>query len=169
MKVAFKMAAFVVATSLTGFAPASAQGQGPASVVQPSNSNIEIIRSAFDAWTAGGTRFFDDVLSPDVRWTIRGSGPAARTYIGKDDFVREAAAPLAARLAGPIKPTVRHLLADGDLVVAIWDGAAVARDGKPYNNSFVWIFRMQEGKAAEVEAFLDLDRYYEVLRRVPVR
>jgi ketosteroid isomerase-like protein len=52
-------------------------------------------------------------------------------------------------------------------VIAVWDGEAVARDGKRYSNTFVWIFRMQGGKAIAVEAFLDLENYYEVLRRVP--
>jgi ketosteroid isomerase-like protein len=169
MKTIFKTASLVVASSLAWTTPGAAQSTGLSSAVQPSNPNLEIIRAAFEGWAAGGTSFFNDVLSPDVRWTIRGSGPVARTYVGRDHFVREAAVPLTARLAGPIKPTVRHLLADGDVVVAIWDGSAVARDGKPYTNSFVWIFRMQDGKAAEVEAFLDLERYNEVLRRVPVR
>jgi ketosteroid isomerase-like protein len=45
----------------------------------------------------------------------------------------------------------------------------VANDGKPYTNSFVWILRMSDGKATEVEAFLDLERYYQVLRRVSAR
>jgi ketosteroid isomerase-like protein len=169
MKMLFKTAALVLASSLAWAAPNAAQGTGTGSVEQRSNPNLEIVRAAFEAWAAGGTSFFDDVLSPDVRWTIRGSGQAARTYVGRESFVQEAAAPLTARLAGPIKPAVRHLLADGNLVVAVFDGSAVARDGKPYRNSFVWIFRMKEGKATEVEAFLDLERYNEVLRRVPAR
>ena len=167
MRTALKSTVVVLAGSLAWMDPGAAQGTGTASLQQRSHSNREIIEAAFETWTAGGMRFFDDVLAADVRWTIRGSGPLARTYVGRDVFVREAAAPLTVRLAGPIKPTVRHLLADGDLVVAVFDGAAVALDGKPYHNSFVWIFRMQDGKAREVEAFLDLERYNQVLRRVP--
>jgi len=163
------MAALGLAGAMAWTVPAFAQ-YGPApGTQQKSSDNLEIVRAAFAAWAAGGTRFFDDVLAPDVRWTIRGSGPAARTYVGREHFVREAAAPLTSRLAGPITPTVRHLLADGDLVVAVFDGSAVARDGKPYHNSFVWIFRMKDGRAIEVEAFLDLERYYDVLRRVPAK
>jgi ketosteroid isomerase-like protein len=167
MKALVEMAALVFAGSLAWTAPSLAQDNVRPGVEQRSNPNLEIVRAAFAAWAAGGTTFFDDVLAPDVRWTIRGSGPAARTYIGRESFVREAAAPLNKRLAGPIKPTVRHLLADGDLVVAVFDGSAVARDGKPYSNNFVWIFQMKDGKATQVEAFLDLERYNEVLRRVP--
>ncbi len=142
---------------------------GIRSVEQRSHANRDIVKAAFEAWAAGGTHFFDDVLADDVRWTIRGSGPVARTYVGRAEFVREASAPLNARLAGPVKPEVRHLLADGDLVIAVWDGTAIARDAKQYKNNFVWILRMRDGKAVEVEAFLDLESYNEVLRRVPPR
>jgi ketosteroid isomerase-like protein len=162
-----KCTALGLAASVAWTAPSTAQSAARPAVGQNSNTNREIIRAAFEAWAAGGRTFFEDVLAPDVRWTILGSGPIARTYVGRDNFVREASAPLTIRLAGPIKPTVRHLLAEGDLVVVRWDGSAVARDGKPYNNNFVWIFRMKDGKATEVEAFLDLDRYSEIVRRVP--
>jgi ketosteroid isomerase-like protein len=171
--IARNMLAAIAAIALTGSAgwptSAMAQAAGPQPSEVQSDANLEIVGAAFEAWAAGGTTFFDDVLSPDVKWTIRGSGPVARTYVGREAFVREASAPLTARLAGPIRPTVRHLLAQDDLVIAVWDGAAVANDGKPYTNSFVWIFRMSDGKATEVEAFLDLERYYQVLRRVSAR
>ena len=52
--------------------------------------------------------------------------------------------------------------------IAVWDGETIARDGVPYENHYVWVFRLVDGKAIEVEAFLDLDPYYEVLRRVPL-
>jgi ketosteroid isomerase-like protein len=129
--------------------------------------NRTIIRQAFERWAAGGTRFFDEVLSPDVRWTIRGSGPAARTYVGREVFTREAVTPFGSRLAQPLRPTVRHLLAQDDLVIAIWDGVGTARDNLPYSNSYVWVFRMRDGVATDVEAFLDLVPYYDVLNRIP--
>jgi ketosteroid isomerase-like protein len=96
--------------------PGAAQGTDTPGATQRSNPHLEIVRAAFDAWAAGGSSFFDDVLSPDVRWTIRGSGLVAQTYLGPENFAREAAAPLTGRLAGPIKPRVCHMLADGDLL-----------------------------------------------------
>ena len=58
--------------------------------------------------------------------------------------------------------------ADGDHVIVRWDGSATAGDGAPYHNSYVWIFRMANGRAAEVTAFLDLAPYDDVIRRVPL-
>lgn len=76
--------------------------------------------------------------------------------------------PFGTRLERPLVPAVRHLVAQGDLVIAVWDGEGTARDGRPYRNSYVWVFRMRQGKAVEVEAFLDLEPYYDVLRRIPL-
>lgn len=137
--------------------------------VAAESRNREIVASAFDRWAAGGTGFFQEMLSPDVVWTIAGSGPVAGTYRGREAFLARAAAPLARRLASPIKPVVRNIWADGDHVIVHWDGSATARDGEPYRNSYLWVFRMQGGKVAEATAFLDLAAYDAVIRRIPLQ
>lgn len=129
--------------------------------------NQRIVSAAFRRWAAGGTRFFDEVLAPDVKWTIAGSGPIAGSYRGRADFIARAVTPLTSRLAAPVRPTVRGLWSDGEQVIVHWDGATTARDGKPYRNTYAWIMRMRSGKAVEVTAFLDLAAYEDVLRRVP--
>lgn len=39
-----------------------------------SQRNKEIVVAAFDRWAAGGSDFFNEMLDPDVVWTIQGSG-----------------------------------------------------------------------------------------------
>jgi ketosteroid isomerase-like protein len=129
--------------------------------------NKEIVTEAFDRWAAGGTTFFSDMLTPDVIWTIKGSGPGAGVFQGVDAFVEQAVRPFVSRLSTPVRPVSKQVWADGDHVIIQWDGAAIARDGQPYNNSYAWIFTMRNGKAVEVTAFLDLEPYNDVLRRVP--
>ena len=130
--------------------------------------NKDFITQAFARWAAGGSTFFQDVLAEDVVWTIKGTSPAAGTYRGRAVFIEQAVAPFAARLSSFVKPRVNNIWADGNDVVVYWDGAAVAKDGKPYNNSFVWIFRMQDLRATEVIAFLDLTQYDDVINRIPL-
>lgn len=139
----------------------------PASAVEEQR-NRETVAAAFGRWAAGGTGFFEEILAPDVAWTIPGTSPVAGTYTNRDDFIARAVRPFVRRLAEPIKPTVRNIWADGDHVIIHWDGTGMARDGEPYNNSYAWIFRMKDGKATEVTAFLDLMPYDAVLRRVPL-
>jgi uncharacterized protein len=131
--------------------------------------NKQIVTEAFDAWAAGGQSFFTDVLSPDVSWTIEGSGPSAGLFQGRDAFVEQAVRPFVSRLSKPVKPVSKKVWADGDHVIINWEGVAVAGDGLPYSNSYAWIFHMRDGKAVEVTAFLDLAPYDDVLRRVPAK
>lgn len=129
-------------------------------------TNRTVIRRAFDAWARGGTRFFDDVLAPDAVWTIVGSGPNAGVHRGRQAFLDRAVAPFSARLSAPLVPTVRGLWADGNQVIALFDGRATARDGQPYYNTYAWFFTMRDGRAVAVTAFLNLPAYDAVLARV---
>lgn len=129
-------------------------------------ANREVIEQAFDKWASGGTTFFQDVLHDDVVWTIEGSSSSAGEFRGLQTFIEKAVRPFVSRLRSPVRPTAVQVLADGDHVVAFWQGEAVARDGQPYSNSYAWILRMRDGKAEAVNAFLDLAPYDDVLRRV---
>lgn len=130
-------------------------------------ANRRAVSEAFARWAAGGTTFFNDVLTDDVVWTIEGSGPSAGVFRGRADFVERAVRPFVSRLASPVRPTAYRLWADGEHVIVNWEGSATAHDGQPYANSYAWIFRMQDEKAVEVTAFLDLAPYDDVLRRIP--
>ena len=124
--------------------------------------NEAAVRRAFDNWAKGGN-VFADLLAPDVRWTIHGSGPVAGTYIGLEDFVERASSPLISRLVTPLVPSVHHIWATGDTVIIRFDGSATTTSGAPYANQFVWIFRMANGVVTEAEAFLDLTAYQRVV------
>ncbi|MCX8997051.1 nuclear transport factor 2 family protein [Rhizobiaceae bacterium BDR2-2] len=124
--------------------------------------NEAIVREAFEGWATRGGNVFD-LLSPDVRWTIHGSGPVADTYHGVEDFVQRGSRPLVSRLATPLTPELHHVWAVGDRVIIRFDASATTTSGAPYNNRFVWIFRMEDGSVVEAEAFLDLVAYQEVV------
>ncbi len=149
--------------------PSNAQPQPPAGSTSASvtDLNRRIIEEGFDRWATQGVSIFGDILSPDIVWTIKGSGPSAGTFRGRDVLVERAVRPFQSRLANPVRPVARRVWADGDYVIVNWDGEGMARDGQPYRNSYAWIFRMRDGKAVEVTAFLDLVPYDAVLHRVP--
>lgn len=126
--------------------------------------NEAIVRQAFDNWAKGTSgNVFTELLAPDVKWTILGSGPVAGTYLGLKDFVDRASAPLVSRLATPVVPKVHHIWAIGNTVIIRFDGSATTTSGAPYANQFVWIFRMNNGVVTEAEAFLDLAAYQRVI------
>ncbi|MDG2524249.1 nuclear transport factor 2 family protein [Stenotrophomonas sp. HITSZ_GD] len=141
----------------------------PALANDASERNRQFIAQAFDEWAAGGSGFFERVLAPDMVWTIKGTSPVAGRYEGREEFMAKAVAPFAARLSSPMRPTVNHLWAEGDHVIVQWDGTAIAADGKPYQNSYVWILQMENLRAVEVTAFLDLVPYDDVIERIPLK
>ena len=120
-----------------------------ASLAQNKRANMEankkMVQKAFDKW-ANSTGDFFDLLSENVVWTITGSSPISKTYTGRKQFMDEVIVPLNDRLAKRIVPKLRGLYADGDMVIALWDGKAMARDGIAYNNTYSWFMRMKEEK-----------------------
>lgn len=109
----------LAAAVMAAASPASAIAREltPEARLEPRNATV--VRAAFDRRAAGGTRFFDEVLAPDVVWTIEGSGPAAGVYRGRSGFLARAAAPLARLLATPVRPLVDAIWADGDHAI-VW-------------------------------------------------
>ena len=155
-------------TILVSGAPAmpstSAPQAGTAlSSIARASANKAFIQAAFDRWTAGGGAFFDEVLAPDMVWTITGSGEGTGTYRGRERFKQQVIAPFAARLAKPLHLRVEAIWAEGDHVIVHWCGNTITRTGKPYRNEYVWILRMLRRRALEVTAFLDMNAYRSVL------
>lgn len=162
MKAALAASALAVGILLSSPASARPDTFGQA------ETNRALVAQAYERWAGGGNTFFRDVLSPDVVWTIKGTSPVAGVYRGMDDLLQRAIKPFADRMATPVRPTVvHHIWSEGDRVAVHWDGEGVAKDGQRYRNSYVWMLRMVDGRAAEVVAFLDLAPFDDVIRRVP--
>ena len=133
----------------------------------PQQQNKKLIQEGFDRWTAGQGSFFD-LLSDEVQWTITGNSPISKTYTSRKQFLDEVITPLSARLSKQITPTVRALFADGDTVVALWNGSAVAKDGKPYNNTYSWFMTLKNNRIVKVIAFFDTIVLADLWKRIPI-
>ncbi|MNL33302.1 hypothetical protein D3C87_1552070 [compost metagenome] len=108
------------------------------------------------------------MLTDDVKWTINGSAPLSKTYPNKKQFLDEVINPLNERLSQKIVPTLKNLYAEGDIVIALMDGRATAKDGLSYNMSYAWFMQMKHGKIIQVNAFLDAIQFADIINRIPV-
>ncbi|AAM04423.1 predicted protein [Methanosarcina acetivorans C2A] len=131
------------------------------------DKNKEIVHEGFTKW-ANGTGDVFDLLADDMEWTIIGSSPVSKTYTNRKQFLEEVITPLNERLSVKIVPRVRGIYADGDMVIALWDGKATAKDGKPYNNTYSWYMTMKNGRIVKVVAFLDTISLADLWKRIPV-
>lgn len=127
--------------------------------------NKAAVQAGFDAWRNGtGSPF--DLLAADARWTIVGNAPVSRTYTSRQEFLDIVIKPFNARLSRRLMPSVRSIYTDGDMVIALFDAEAVARDGKPYRNTYTWYMRMRDGKIVDVVAFFDTIEFTDFWRRI---
>jgi uncharacterized protein len=134
---------------------------------QQQQQNKRLIQEGFDRWASNQGSFFD-LLSDDIEWTITGTSPVSKTYTSRKQFLDEVIAPLSARLSKQITPKVRALYADGDTVIALWDGTAVAKDGKPYNNTYSWYMTLKNDRIVRAIAFFDTLELADIWERIPI-
>lgn len=135
------------------------------SKIEIETRNKAAVQAGFDAWKAGTGNPFE-LLADDASWTIVGNSDAAKTYPTKEAFLREVIRPFNARMKEGIKPTIRGLHADGEAVIIFFDAAGVARDGKPYANTYAWFFDMRDGKVIRAHAFFDSLPFNDLWRRL---
>lgn len=146
---------------VVGSIPTSAAEEPPT----PQQRNAELVRDAFELGVGGDERTFYSILAEDVQWTVARAAETS-TYTSRAQFLRDGAGPIQSRLSGPIQADVQQLIAENDVVVAMWRGTATARDGRPYINSYAWVMTMRDERVVRVTAFLDLVALNELLERV---
>ncbi|MET0637316.1 MAG: nuclear transport factor 2 family protein [Chitinophagaceae bacterium] len=130
-------------------------------------NNKKIIQNAFENWERGQGSFFD-LLDDDVEWTITGTSPVSGKYTSRKQFIDEVINPLNERLSEKIIPRLLGLYAEDDMVIALWEGNAMAKDNKPYHNVYSWYMKMKKGKIVEATAFFDTITFREIWERIPV-
>ena len=117
--------------------------------------NKQLVRDFFDAGNRGDIESCLGYLTDDIVWTNMGSTRVSGTYVGKASLVTGLLQPVFGQLKAGIASTIDNLIAEGEFVVAQSRGKAETIDGTPYNNSYCHIFRIVEGRIAEVTEYLD--------------
>ena len=136
-----------------------------ASTSTAQQQNKAVVQDRFAAW-ANGTGSPFELLVEDATWTITGRSEASKTYVSREAFLREVIRPFNARMQAPLKPVVHNVYADGDSVVVFFDATAVARDGKPYANTYTWYLDMRDGKVVKATAMFDSIEFNDLWNRV---
>jgi uncharacterized protein len=108
------------------------------------------LQEIFAELAKGNGRPLVEAMADDVAWTVSGTSKWARTYQGKRTVIDELLRPLNKRFATPYRATATRILADGDCVVVESQGEATTVDGKPYNNRYCFIFRLNSGTVREI-------------------
>ncbi|MEV8350204.1 nuclear transport factor 2 family protein [Streptomyces niveus] len=145
--------------------PAEAIPRHGRSLATPHGSDRErvnkaIVRRAFARQNSGGS--FYEILDEHVVWTVVNG----RTYDSRQEFLEEGSAPILTRLATHLHMTPQDLWADGDTVVARFEGDATALDGLPYHNEYCWVLTFRRDAVVRAHAYLDMVAVTELIERV---
>jgi ketosteroid isomerase-like protein len=119
--------------------------------------NKQLMQDIFAELAQGNSRPLVDSMADDFRWIITGNTKWSRTYDGKQVVLNELFAALRATLEGKVTTTACRFIADGDFVVVEARGNNITKSGKPYNNTYCYVFRLADGKLREMTEYLDTE------------
>lgn len=121
----------------------------------PDNPAKALMRRIFDGLAQGDAQAFRDSLADDFTWTLTGTTAWSRTYRGKQAVMAELMRPLFAQFATRYTNTATRFIADGEWVAVECQGRVTTKEGKPYNNRYCWICRVEGGQLKEVIEYMD--------------
>ncbi len=116
------------------------------------HTNVDVIRSGYDAFAAGDVPAVLDVLSEDIEWHISGRNPLSGDYAGHDAVVGFFQH-MDELSNGSFDLDVHDIVASGDdtVVVLVTENAERKDTAVAFPGVHVW--RLKDGMATDFRAF----------------
>lgn len=125
--------------------------------------NKRLVEAAYAALANGERKPLGDLFADEVSWEMTGTTAWSGRYEGKDTIRKNLLEPLFAQFGDRYTNRARRIIATDDIVVVECQGRVTTKAGKPYNNTYCLIYRMRDGKIAEITEYLDTALVNEVL------
>ena len=119
--------------------------------------NKAFMQEVFNELAEGNGRPFIDALADDIRWRIIGSTEWSGAWEGKPAVQAKLLDPLFAQFAPRYRNRAIRLIAEGDYVVIESRGEVTTKGGRPYNNTYCYICRLEDGKVRELTEYCDTE------------
>jgi uncharacterized protein len=126
--------------------------------------NKQLLQQAFAELSKGNSRPFVDLWADDFCWTVTGDTKWSKTYRGKRLVLQELMGPLFSNFATQYTNTAHRFIAEGDYVAVECRGQVTTKTGKPYNNAYCYVCRLEDGKLKELTEYLDTALAIAVLK-----
>ena len=112
--------------------------------------NLEGVHRVFDAFAGGDARALFDVIAEDAVWSVAGSVPVSRTYVGRPEIFELFR--LTRRLTdGTYRSELRWALADDEHAVAVYR-ATGRRLGRALDIDQALLIALRGGRWQEIAA-----------------
>jgi ketosteroid isomerase-like protein len=133
------------------------------------NPNKARIQAIFAELAQGNGRPLIEAMREDFVWTIKGQGPWARSYRGKEAVRIELLRPLTAQFATTYRNSALRIIAEDPFVVVECKGNVETRSGQRYDNDYCYVCEFDaDGKLMELTEYMDTALAERVLA-VPAR
>ena len=115
----------------------------------------DYVRDLFGNLETGKLERFFSRVADDVDWTVMGTHPLAGHYTSKSELIERTFARIERIMKEGIVLKVNHVIVSGDEAAVEMESLSVARNGRPFNNTYCWVVRFLEGEIVEVRAYVD--------------
>ena len=117
--------------------------------------NRRLMQQVFAELAKGNSQALVDVLADDVAWHVTGTTKFSRTYHSKASLMNELVVPLFSQFADQLTMVADRVIADDNYVAVECRGKATTKLGKPYNNKYCLVARLEDGKIKELTEYMD--------------
>jgi uncharacterized protein len=116
--------------------------------------NKRLLEDIFDRMSQGDTRAMSDAMADGFRWVFPGDWSWSGTWEPRRVVLDELLPPLMAQF-DDYRSEAHLILADGDRVMVQARAFATTKRGDPYPQTYCYIFRVRNGRLAEVVEHCD--------------
>jgi ketosteroid isomerase-like protein len=114
-------------------------------------ANKSVALKFIEAMGVGDTKAAADCLAPDAFTMAKGFGKFAG--IRRYPTIVGTIGALKVLLPTGLRPDVKSVTAEGDVVVVEWEGNATTSDGKAYKNEYCMVFTLKDRKIKQVNEY----------------
>lgn len=123
-----------------------------------------VVEAYLEALIAGDFETARSLYAPDATWTLAGDLPLSGTWTGPDRILGEFVPAMRDRLEmESLEFEFEGVLGEGERVLAEWNTRGVSRTGRPYDQHCLAVFRISDGRIAEVREHIDTLRAHTAL------
>ncbi len=124
--------------------------------------NAKLVSEIFVEVAKGNGAPFWEACHDDVVWRTIGEGSWSGEFAGKQTIIDEVFRPLNRALVE--RATIPTRLVDGgDVIVLQARGKNLTRDGRRYDNDYVFVIHFEHGKIVRYEEYCDTEMIARVL------
>jgi ketosteroid isomerase-like protein len=118
-------------------------------------NNRKLMQDIFAGLEQGDGKLFVTSMAQDFCWHIIGSTTWSGSYRGKSEVRERLLKHLFARFAGRYTNHALRIIADGAYVAVECRGKVNTVSGDPYNNTYCWVCRIENGQLQELTEYMD--------------